>query len=296
MAAAGAVNRAAAAKPIIFSPTMRTHVLYAREPRWRELAERAEDLIHSPAFHTIKSEGRTVAGILTLPGGGAVFIKKSTGRSWIGSLMLPFERSPAIRALKGAAILDAAGIPHPQPLAASQCEGRGTARASYLIGEALLAGDTLSRFALGPGAIKGRDARRRRRILDTVAREVRRMHDAGIYTRDLQETNVMVAEDGQGGFRVWFLDLEDFRRTRRLGWTRRMRNLVHLDRSIGRFLCRAARLAFLYAYLGGKPPRAEARARVREILTLRARIDRSRSGRSRTPMPSTNVATNSSHF
>jgi hypothetical protein len=192
-------------------------------------------------------------------------------------MVMPLAGSPAIRALKGASLLDAAEIPHPRPLAASQAIGRGGAvRASYLVSEALLDGDTLSRFALGPGEIKGRDARRRRRILDTVARQVRKLHDAGLYTRDLQETNVMVAEGGAGGFRVWFLDLEDFRRAKRDAQTKRMRNLVHLDRSIGRFLCRAARLAFLYAYLGGKPDRAEARRAVDEVLMVRATMERRR--------------------
>jgi hypothetical protein len=270
---------------------MRTHVLYAREPRWREIAERAGELMDGPGFRAIKSEGRTVAGILTLPDGCAVFIKKAAPGSWLSGFMRQLEGSPAIRALKGAAILDQAGIPHPQPLAASQTVERGAVRASYVISEALLEGDTLSRFALGPGEIKGRDARRRRRILDTVAREVRRMHDAGVYTRDLQETNVMVADGERGEFRIWFLDLEDFRRARRVGWNRRMRNLVHLDRSIGRFLCRAARLAFLYAYLGGKPEKAKARAKVTEYLAQRAKIDRSRTRRpTRNPTPSTRVA------
>ncbi len=268
---------------------MRMQVLYAREPRWREIAERAEELIQGSGFEPVKTEGRTVAGILRLADGSAVFIKKAGSNSWLRGVVMPIGGSPAVRALRGAAMLDAAGIPHPRPLAASESVGRVAVHASYLISEALLDGDTLSRFALGPGEIKGRDARRRRRILDTVAREVRRVHDAGVYTRDLQETNVMVADAEGGGFRVWFLDLEDFRRARRLGWSHRMRNLVHLDRSIGRFLCRAARLAFLYAYLGGRPDRAQARKLVAEFLALRAKIDRSSSRRS-----ANNLATSSS--
>jgi len=266
---------------------MRTQVLYAREPRWREIAERAEELMKGPGFRPVKSEGRKVAGVLTLADGSSVFLKKSQSSSWLRGIVMPLAGSPAIRALRGAALLDAAEIPHPRPLAASQAVGRGGAvRASYLVSEALLEGETLSEFALGPGEIKGRDARRRRRILDTVAREVRRLHDAGLYTRDLQETNVMVAE-GQGGeFRVWFLDLEDFRRAKRGASRNRMRNLVHLDRSIGRFLCRAARLAFLYAYLGGKPDRAEVRRVVNEVLSLRAKMERRRA-RTRATGPAT---------
>jgi hypothetical protein len=150
----------------------------------------------------------------------------------------------------------------------------GAVRASYLIAEALVGADTLSRFALGPGGIKGRDARRRRRILDAVARQVRRMHDAGVYTLDLQETNVMVAAGDGGEFRVYFIDLEDIRSAHRVSWKRRMLNLVHLDRSIGRFLCRAARLAFLYEYLREKPARDDARRIVREILAIRAEVER----------------------
>jgi hypothetical protein len=258
---------------------MRTQVLYAREPRWREVAERAEELIRGSGFTPIKSEGRTLAGVLRLGDGSAVFIKRSAPTSWLRGALMPIAGSPAVRALKGAALLDAAGIPHPSPLAAAETVGGGAVHASYLVSEALLDGDTLSRFALGPGEIKGHDARRRRRILDDVARQVRRIHDAGLFTRDLQETNVMVADDKGQGFRVWFLDLEDFRKLRRVGWPQRARNLIHLDRSIGRFLCRAARLAFLYAYLGGKPERAHARRIVHELLLLRAQMERRHSRR-----------------
>lgn len=253
---------------------MRTQVLYAREPRWREVAERAEELIRGSGFTPIKCEARTLAGVLRLADGSAVFIKRSAPTSWLRGALMPIAGSPALRALKGAALLDAAGIPHPTPLAAAETVGGGSVRASYLVSEALLDGDTLSRFALGPGGIKGRDARRRRRILDNVARHVRRLHDARLYTRDLQETNVMVADDKGQGFRVWFLDLEDFRRLRRVEWPLRARNLIHLDRSIGRFLCRAARLAFLYAYLGRKPERKSARRMVDELLRLRAQMER----------------------
>jgi len=258
---------------------MRTQVLYAREPRWREVAEHAEELIGSSGFTPVKSEGRTLAGVLRLADGSAVFIKRSAPTSWLRAALMPIAGSPAARALKGAALLDAAGIPHPSPLAAAETVGAGAVHASYLVSEALLDGDTLSRFALGPGQIKGRDAHRRRRILDDVARQVRRIHDARLYTRDLQETNVMVADDEGQGFRVWFLDLEDFRRLRRVGWPRRASNLIHLDRSIGRFLCRAARLAFLYAYLGGKPERAEARKMVHQLLVLREQMERRHSPR-----------------
>lgn len=258
---------------------MRTRVLYARAPQWRSLVERADELIAGAGFHALKAEGRTLAGVLEIAGCAPVFIKRTRERSWAKGIAARGAGSRAARAIAGAEILASAAIAHPAPLAAIDVISAGAVRASYLISEALLEADSLSRFALGPGEVKGRDARRRRRILATVAREVKRMHDAGIYTRDLQETNVMVANDGTGGFRIWFIDLEDFRRVRGAGGVsreRRIRNLVHLDRSIGRFLCRAARLAFLYDYIGTRPGRAGIRRMVRDVLAMRARIDRGR--------------------
>ncbi|MHB8384445.1 MAG: lipopolysaccharide kinase InaA family protein [Candidatus Binataceae bacterium] len=272
---------------------MRTQILYARTPDWRSLAERADELIAGPGFRALKDEGRTLAGVLELPDRPPVFVKRTRERTWARGIAARGAGSRAARAIAGAAMLAAAQIGHPAPLAAIDQITAGAVRVSYLISEALLEGDSLSRFALGPGEIKGRDARRRRRILAAVARETKRMHDAGIYTRDLQETNVMVADDGAGGFRVWFIDLEDFRRERRVGGVsreRRLLNIVHLDRSIGRFLCRAARLAFLYDYLGTRPGRDEARAMVRELLAARARIDRTRARRK--PPPSGGAAVN----
>lgn len=107
-----------------------------------------------------------------------------------------------------------------------------------------------------------------------MAAQIRRLHESGLYTRDLQETNIMVEDNESGGFNVYFIDFEDFRRVPNVSWDRRILNLVHLDRSIGRFLCRAARLDFLYSYLGHRPDRAAARKIVAEVIAARKSIDR----------------------
>jgi Lipopolysaccharide kinase (Kdo/WaaP) family len=253
---------------------MRKDVIYAESAAWRALIERADEILGGAGCRIVKDEGRTRAGVITVEGMPPAFIKRTTIASRGRGLAARAFGSRARRALSGAQILRAARIPHPRPLAAMDLTEGGAVRASYLASEALVGADTLSRFALGARGVKARDARRRRRILDAVAREVRRMHDAGVYTLDLQETNVMVAEGDGGGFRVYFIDLEDIRRARSVSWKRRMLNLVHLDRSIGRFLCRAARLAFLYSYLGSKPERAEGRRIVREIIALRGEVER----------------------
>ncbi|HEY6395786.1 MAG TPA: lipopolysaccharide kinase InaA family protein, partial [Candidatus Binataceae bacterium] len=210
---------------------------------------------------------------------GPAFIKRVEISSWSRGVLERVVSSRARRSLKGAKMLQDAGFSRPSPLAALEIRTAGAVRASYLLSEPLDRAETLSRFALGPHSAMGRDYRRRKRISDVLASEIRRLHDAGLYTRDMQETNLMIEENGAGGYKIHFIDLEDFRRARAVSWRKRMLNLVHLDRSIGRFLCRAARLDFLYAYLGRRPPRAEAREIVSEILALRARIERRRHGR-----------------
>jgi hypothetical protein len=260
---------------------MRPAVIYARAAEYADAIRNADAMLASPALSKRKDEARTLAGIVDAPRCGRVFIKRTASRSWLAGLLERVTGSRAGRAVSGARILEGANLPHPRMLAAMELRQFGAVRASYLMSEALEDADTLSRFALGPGEIKGRDVRRRKRISDAVAAVVRRCHDAGIYTRDLQETNIMVADDGAGGFKVYFIDLEDFRQSGVVPERLRLINLVHLDRSIGRFMCRASRLDFLYSYLGGRPKRREARRIVNEILTLRGRIELRRRRRHR---------------
>jgi tRNA A-37 threonylcarbamoyl transferase component Bud32 len=253
---------------------MRTVVLYARSPDWREVVERADELMASPNFRVLKSEARTRAGFIEVPGASPAFIKRVEVPSWSRGVFERIRGSRAARSLAGAAMLKAHGLAHPEPLAAMDLHQAGAIRASYLVSRALVNADSLSRFMLGPGEIKGRNVHRRKQISDTVATQIRRLHESGLYTRDLQETNVMVENNEQGGFNVYFIDLEDFRRVAKVSWKRRILNLVHLDRSIGRFLCRAARLDFLYSYLGHRPDRAAAREIVAEVKAAREAIDR----------------------
>ena len=253
---------------------MRTVVLHARSPAWRAVAERADELMASPDFRVLKSEARTRAGFIDLPGAGPAFIKRVEVSSWIRGIVARISGSRAKRSLAGAAMLEAHGLAHPEPLAAIDVYRAGAIRASYLVSRALVNADSLSRFMLGPNEIKGRNVHRRKQISDTVAAQVRRLHESGIYTRDLQETNLMVEDNAAGGFNLYFIDLEDFRRAAKVSWDRRVLNLVHLDRSIGRFLCRAARLDFLYSYLGHRPDHAAARKIVAEVTAARESIDR----------------------
>lgn len=256
---------------------MRKRVLYTAGPQWAAMAERLGELMRGGGFRTLKDEARTRAGLLSGPDGAPVFVKLVRTESWTRGLVAAARGSRVRRWLRGAAMLGAAGFNRPVPLAALEVRRAGAVRESYLVCAALGEASVLSRVVLGDGTV---DLRRRRSLLGAVAREVRRLHDAGLYTRDLQETNLMV--EGRAGAtpRIWFVDLEDFRRVRAVSWRRRLLNLVHLDRSLGRFLTRPARLRFLHDYLDGDARERAARRRiVAQLWRQRSRVEHRHRGR-----------------
>jgi tRNA A-37 threonylcarbamoyl transferase component Bud32 len=243
------------------------------------------------AFSLRKNEGRVRAGLLRVED-ETVFVKRIAARSGLRALAETLFGSRARRALAGAAMLKEGGFAHPAPLAAAEDRGRlGIVRAAFVISEALIDAQTFSVFALGLRGELRRNIGRRIAISRAVAHELRRLHEAGLFTRDLQETNLML-EEHPDGFKVYFVDLEDFRKFRRLSQRRRLRNLVHLDRSIGRFVGRAGRLRFLYHYLDKSTERSEVRRLVARLASISYKLEHRRAirsigtpGRLRRPIP-----------
>ena len=246
---------------------MKKRVLYAAGPRWVAMAEQLDVLMADGGFRALKGRSphlrRTAQGARRRVG-----LRQARAHRFVG------EGAHRQRArFAGAAMAggrgDAfdGGLNRPAPLAALEVRHAGALSESYLVCEALNDATVLSGAVLGGGKVHFRS---RRSLLSAVAREVRRLHDAGLYTRDLQETNLMVQERDGAPPRLSFVDLEDFRRVRSVSWHRRLLNLVHLDRSIGRFLNRPARLRCLYDYLGASAlDRDERRRAVAQFWQLR---------------------------
>ncbi len=258
---------------------MHQRLLYAADPGWAAIAERLHTLMAEGDFRALKDEGRTRAGLLAVPGGGSVFVKRVRTGSWVRGVIARARGSRVRRWLDGAAMLGAAEFNRPAPLGALEVYRAGALVESYLMCEALSEATVLSRAVLDEGRVHFRS---RRMLLNAVMREVRRLHDAGLYTLDLQETNLMIEERAAAPPRISFVDLEDFRQTPSVSWQRRILNLVHLDRSIGRFLSRSARLRCLHDYLGDDArDRGRRRRTVQQFWRLRDELESRRRGRVR---------------
>ena len=230
---------------------MRSRILYARSPQWLKLLERGDDLLARAEFHEVKNIRRNRAGFFASEH-GTVFIKRFAPGSWIEGIVERLRGSPARRSLRGAKMLTRSGFLVPAPLAAGEEISAGAIKASWIFSDALTAARVLSRFIERGHAPAEQERRLRRETLAAVAGCVRRLHDAGLFTSDLQETNLMI-DQADGAVRIHFVDLDGFRRLARVSWKRRRRNLVQLDRSVGRFMTRSERLRFLRAYLGAHP-------------------------------------------
>jgi hypothetical protein len=265
---ADANTKAAPAHRSIVVPCGRSHLVYAAEASWAAAAPHVASLLNTAGFRELKRTSRSIAGFLEI-NGRRCFIKRVEEGTFLKGLIARIRGSRAVRILRGAQMLRRAGFACPRPLLAVEERAFGSVLASWVASEALPDARVMSAFMLGDG----RNFHRRQWLARLIAREIRRLHDAGLYTLDMQETNLMLEAAGNQ-VRIYFLDLEDFRTARPVSWERRLRNLIHLDRSIGRFASRSRRLRFFYSYLGGKPPSARARALVRRLLEEKQRLDR----------------------
>ena len=228
--------------------------LYAKSPEWAVLAGRLDELLDSPDFRIVKRTSRTLAGI-THVNGVDVFAKRVSNNSWLKGIIARVCGSRARKTIRGAEYLGCSDFAHPKLIAAFEQRHYGSVQASYVIVEYLRRPKILSRFALADE----HDLHWRRRLSEKLAQTIRDLHSAGCYTRDLQETNVML-ETQSGGLRIYFTDLEDFRWLPLVPWRLRLLNLIQLDRQHWPFrFTRSAAALFLQLPGRQRGPRAGAR-------------------------------------
>ncbi|HZD42026.1 MAG TPA: lipopolysaccharide kinase InaA family protein [Terriglobales bacterium] len=205
-----------------------------------------------------------------------VYVKKYNAFSrryrWL-SLLVP---SGATRSLKGALMLARHNIPTASPLAAVESRYWGMLTGSYYLSEEIIDGKTADAYwAEQLAGLAGRcGMRRRRQFLSAIALMIQRLHERRIYHNDLKDANIIVAPDSREAESFFLLDLEGVRLCLFLSMRRKIKNLVQLNRTLGRYLARTQRLFFLKHYLGpGKNEGKILRSWVGQILRATQRAD-----------------------
>ena len=93
--------------------------------------------------------------------------------------------------------------------------------------------------------------RRRNRYVGAMGELFRSLHEQGVYHNDLKDANILVRPDPSGDAEQFYLlDLEGIRRYRKLNRRRQIKNLVQLNRTLGKYLRATDKLRFLESYLG----------------------------------------------
>ena len=218
----------------------------------------ADTLFADPCSSVVKDQKKIKVGRIKLQVAGAahsLYIKRYNAFSLRYKLVSPLMRSGAFRALEGAAILRAADIPVAPPIAAVENRRRGALVKSFFLSEEIVGGKTIDAYwreELTNGVSwDGRLSRRR--FLDELAGLFATLHGRDIYHNDLKDANILaVAEHSNRPLRLFLLDLEGVRHYKSLSSTRRIKNLVQLNRTFGRSLRRVEKLIFLRKYLGAK--------------------------------------------
>ena len=206
-----------------------------------------------------------------------VYIKRYNAFSTRYRIASLIFRSGAVKSLRGAAILSHAGISTGVPLAGVEVRSRRMLDSSFFLSKEIVLGKTVDRYwreNLAP--IRGtKGFRYRRSFLKNLANLFSQLHQRGIYHNDLKDANILVAASALGDERFFLLDLEGVRRCWYIPKRRCVKNLVQLNRTLGKLLTSSGKLVLLKAYLGRDFwDRTKMRRWVLDILTESHRMNR----------------------
>jgi serine/threonine protein kinase len=221
-----------------------------------DLLTHVERWFDDPKCQIIKDEKKTKVGRLAVKIADQVhpfYLKQFNAFSLRYRLFSLFASSRALGSLRGATILRGAGIPTVTPVAAVEYRACGALTKSFFISEEITEGKTADAYwtrELRP--LRGREgAEHRRRFLRELAQLFRCLHAQHVYHDDLKDANILAARVDSGSSVTFFLlDFDRVRRCSRLSKRRRLKNLVQLHRTLGRYMRRPEKLYFLKSYLG----------------------------------------------
>lgn len=241
----------------------------------------ADRLFEEPGCEIIKDQRKIkVARIRINLGGEArtLYLKRYNAFSWRIPLGSFFRHSGAVKALRGAAVLSRARIGAAKPVAAVESRSWGMVTKSFFFTEAIERGKTVDAYWRDDlsGLEDQNGFRRRRGFLRALASLFESLHGQDIYHGDLKDANILVVPSTDARADCFYLlDLEGIRKYRCLSDRRRIKNLVQLNRTLGRYLRRTEKICFLKEYLGREfHARGEKRLWAGKIYRRTTRLDR----------------------
>jgi hypothetical protein len=226
----------------------------------------------------VKDEKKITVGRLSLTIAGNrhdLYVKRFNAFSFryrLGSLV---ASSGAMKSLRGAAVLQEAGICTARPVAAVENRFLGTVTKSFFVTEEIAGGKTADSYWLEDLASGLRCRQRRRKFIEGLASLFRSLHGAAIYHNDLKDANIVTVPDSEGTSQIFYLiDVEGVQARARRRQTRWIKNLVQINRTLGRYCGGSEKLYFLKQYLeAGAYDRKRVHGWIRRIVAESDRRD-----------------------
>jgi len=218
-----------------------------RDPELAKALAAPARLLSLPGVRFVKDHRRTAVAAARL-GDREIFIKRFKPYAWYRRLEWLVTATPARRCWQRSAELERAGFHVAPALAFGETRWLGLPADSYFVSGSLEGAEPAGRFWLTHAAAI--PWTHRRRLLGSLARELRHFHDAGFYTRDANADNFLVRLRPEGGAEFFLLDLEQIRHIGRVSRRRRVKNIVQLYRPVRGRLGLIDRLRFVRDYLG----------------------------------------------
>ncbi|MGH7855416.1 MAG: lipopolysaccharide kinase InaA family protein [Candidatus Binatia bacterium] len=226
------------------------------DPAFVDALAEADRFFDNPECQIVKDQKKVKVGRLTLRIAGkqrSIYIKKYNAFSLRFRLVSPLVQSGALRSLRGAKVLHEGTIATAKPVAAVESRFCGMLRNSFFISEEIAGGKTADAYWIeNLQEYKNRGAcKQQRAFLRQLAALFHSLHARRIYHNDLKDANILVVNNRRDeSIEFFLLDLEGVRQCGRLSERRRIKNLVQLYRTLGRYVPRSQQAFFLKCYLG----------------------------------------------
>jgi hypothetical protein len=205
-----------------------------------------EALFAAESATVVKDAARTAVARVRV-GERELWVKRFKPYRWYRRIESAAGAGFARRSWLASERLRAAGFATAPPLAAVELWRFGCPADAYFVTASVEGAEPAGRFWLEHERELAL-AVRRRFVRDAV-RELRRLHDAGFYSRDANPDNVLVAFGGEAPRRFFWIDLETIRDVGTVSRRRRLKNLVQLLGVVRERLTPGDRLRALRAYL-----------------------------------------------
>lgn len=232
--------------------------------------------LDDPLSQTMKMgpKGKVVKRTLTDLRGGRwdVIFKRSNCNSFWRRMGCFVFASPAFQSLMGAMLLKDEQVHTAQPLAAFEYRRWNNLGTSYYLSEEVRDSQSIDAFWAYTHTPRTRreSLRERNQVLRAIASLFYQLHSSGIYHPDLKGANILLRKQGADHWQCLLVDVIGISKTRRISWTRRIKNLSQLERTFGRHLNDRERIYLVKRYADLFPlDRAHRKALAAKIIPMR---------------------------